>query len=114
MLFKGIVPGRITYMRYKDSFGEVKKIRLSAEDRAVLVEICDQIQDAGVKNFIEAVVKEYDLKRAAYVKRCEESGDEVLDDFGTGFEIYVPEYLKEGILNISGIAPSLKDFVDQF
>ncbi|MBP3784451.1 MAG: hypothetical protein J6I68_14495 [Butyrivibrio sp.] len=101
-------------MNYRDSFGEVKKIRLSSEDYAELKKVPEQVADPGLKSLVEAMITEYDLKKAKYIKRCEDSGKEVLDNFGTGFEIYVPEYLNNSISKISELAPSLNDFVEQF
>ncbi len=101
-------------MNYKDSFGEVKKVRLSSEDYTELKKIPKQVSEPGLKSLVEAMITEYEMKRSKFIKRCEDAGEEVLDDFGTGFKIYIPNYLNSCIGMIAELAPSLKDFVEQF
>ena len=100
-------------MRYRDSFGEVKKVRLSFEDYNALKDAVSSLA-GGIKSLAEAMITEYELKKEKHEKNAANSGEESLDDYCASFEIYVPEFLKGELKKIADIKPSLEDFIEQF
>ncbi|MBP3197974.1 MAG: hypothetical protein J6N21_13345 [Butyrivibrio sp.] len=102
-------------MLYNDSFGSVKKIRLSPEDRVLLEKCRLNIEDKGLRELFWACIEEYDKRRKKSVQNSIDMGMKPLESICTGFFIFVPNYMID-LIKIMGTqtATELKDFFEQF